>query len=130
MGPVLVIAVLELPERVQKMALVPDERAVQEFTAAGLHPAFHDGVHSRHLDPAGHHFDARLSEDGVEQGGKLAVAVPDQEPRPAPGTLKIHDQVPHGLDNPGRNRMRSRAQDPDLPTGVLDDGQHVEADAG
>jgi hypothetical protein len=68
----------------------------------------------------------RLSEDGVEQGGKLAVAAPDQEPRPAPGILKIHDQVPHGLGNPGRNRIGSRVQDPDLLAGVLDDGQHLE----
>jgi hypothetical protein len=35
-GPVLVIELLELPERVQQVALVPDERAVQEFAAAGL----------------------------------------------------------------------------------------------
>jgi hypothetical protein len=67
-----------------------------------------------------------LSEDGVEQGGKLAVAVPDQGTRPAPGILKIHDHVPHGLGNPGRKRIRSRAQDPDLLAGVLDDGQHLE----
>jgi hypothetical protein len=32
---------------------------------------------------------------------------------PARGILKIHDQVPHGLGNPGPNRMRNRAQDPD-----------------
>jgi len=46
-----------------------------------------------------------------------------------PGILKIHDQVPRGLGNPGRNR-RSRAQDPDPPTGMLDDRQHVQAGAG
>jgi hypothetical protein len=38
-GPALVIEVLELPEREQKMALVPDERAVQELAAAGLAPS-------------------------------------------------------------------------------------------
>ena len=48
-------------------------------------------VHSRHLDPAEHDLDARLSEDGVERAGKLAVAVPDQEPSPDPGILKVHD---------------------------------------
>jgi hypothetical protein len=38
----LVVEVLELPERVQEVALIPDERAVQQFVPAGLHPAFHD----------------------------------------------------------------------------------------
>jgi hypothetical protein len=38
-GSALIIEVLELPEREQKMALVPDERAVQELAAAGLAPS-------------------------------------------------------------------------------------------
>jgi hypothetical protein len=38
-GPALGIEVLELPEREQKMALAPDERAVQELAAAGLAPS-------------------------------------------------------------------------------------------
>ena len=69
-------------------------------------------------------------EDGVEQAGELAVAVPDQEPRPAPGILKVHDEVPRGLGDPGCSGMRGRAQDPDPPGGVLDDRQHVQAGAG
>ena len=43
-GPVLVVEVLELPQRMQEMTLVPDERAVQELVAAGLYPSFHDRV--------------------------------------------------------------------------------------
>jgi hypothetical protein len=43
-GPVLVIEVLELPERVQEVALVPDERPVQQLTPAAADPAFHDRV--------------------------------------------------------------------------------------
>ena len=45
MGPVLIVEVLELPERVQEVALVPDEREVQELVPACLHPAFHDRIH-------------------------------------------------------------------------------------
>jgi hypothetical protein len=56
----LVIEVLELPERVQEVALVPDERAVQELVSARLHPAFHDRIHSRQRDPAEHDFDTRV----------------------------------------------------------------------
>jgi hypothetical protein len=43
-GPVLIVEVLELPERAQEVALVPDERAVQELVPACLHPAFHDRI--------------------------------------------------------------------------------------
>jgi hypothetical protein len=38
-GPVLVVEVLEVPQRMQEVALVPDEGAVQELVAAGLHPS-------------------------------------------------------------------------------------------
>ena len=57
-------------------------------------PSFHDRIHSRHLDSAEHDRDARVLEDGVEQAGKLAVAVPDQEPRSAADVLQVHDEVP------------------------------------
>jgi hypothetical protein len=30
MGPVLIVKVLELPQRLQEVALIPDERAVQQ----------------------------------------------------------------------------------------------------
>jgi hypothetical protein len=73
----LVVEVLELPERVQEVALIPDERAVQQFVPAGLHPAFHDRVHSRHLDAAQYDLDPGVLEHGVKQAGKLAVAIPD-----------------------------------------------------
>ena len=68
-------------------------------------------------------------EHGVEQAGELAVAVPDQEPRPAAGILKVHDEVLRGLGDPGGSGMRGCAQDPDPPAGVLDDRQHVQAGA-
>jgi hypothetical protein len=82
---VLVVELLELPQGVQKVALAPDQRAVQYFAPAGLHPPFHDRVHPRHPDPAQDSFDARISEDGVEQGRELSVSVPDQVPCAAVG---------------------------------------------
>jgi hypothetical protein len=56
--------VLELPQRMQQVALVPDERAVQEFAAAGRHPSFYDRIHPRHLDPAEHDLDIRVLDRG------------------------------------------------------------------
>ena len=88
MGAALVVEMLELPERVQEVALVPHERAVQELVPAGLHPAFHDRIHAGHLDAAEHPLDSGVLEHGVKQAGEFAVAVTDQEPRLAPGILK------------------------------------------
>jgi hypothetical protein len=39
-----VVEGLELAEHMKEVALVPDQGAVQELAAAGLYPAFHDGV--------------------------------------------------------------------------------------
>ena len=58
-----------------------------------------------------HDLDAGVLEHGAEQAGELAVAIPDQEPRPAPGILKIHDEVLRGFC-------------------VLDDRQHIQTGAG
>src|ERR1700683_817845 len=130
MRPVPVVKLLELPQGMQEVGLVPDQRAVQELAAAGLHPALHDRVHSRHLDTAEHDLYACVLEYGIEQVGELAVAVTDQEPRSAVGVLEIHDEVLRGLGYPGRSGVGGGAQDPDAPAGVLDDRQDVQARAG
>jgi hypothetical protein len=48
--PVEVVVQLELAECVAQVVLVPVEGVVQEFVAAGLDPAFNDGVHVRYPD--------------------------------------------------------------------------------
>jgi hypothetical protein len=121
---------LELAQSVQQVPLVPDQGPVEQLAAAGLRPSLHECVHSRHLDSAEHDLDAGILEHGVEQAGELAVAIPDQESRLAPGILKIHDEVPRGLDNPACSGMKGRAEDPDPPTFVLDDRQPVQTGAG
>ena len=83
-----IVELLELAQGVQQVPLVPDQGTVEQFAAAGLHPAFHDRIHSRHLYPAEHDLDPGVVEDGVKQAGELAVAVPDQEPRPAADVLE------------------------------------------
>jgi Helix-turn-helix domain len=46
MWSVEVAEALVFPKRMQQVPLVPDECAVQQFAAAGPHPAFHDRVHA------------------------------------------------------------------------------------
>ena len=40
MGAVGVVEDVELPQGAQQVALVPDQRPVEELTPAGLHPPF------------------------------------------------------------------------------------------
>src|ERR1700692_4010966 len=51
MRPVCVVELLELAQCVEQVPLVPDQGAVEQFAAAGLHPPVHDRIHSRHLAP-------------------------------------------------------------------------------
>ena len=67
----LVVEILELPERVHKVALVPDERAIQQLVPARLHPAFHDRIHSRHLDPAQDNLEPGVLDYGIKQAGNF-----------------------------------------------------------
>jgi hypothetical protein len=73
-----VVELFELSQGVDQVPLIPDQRAVQEFAAAGLYPPFRDRVHSWHPDAAEDDVDARVREDAVEQIGELAVPVADQ----------------------------------------------------
>jgi hypothetical protein len=62
--------------------------------------------------------------------GKLAVPIPDQQPRPAAGVFKVHDQVLRRLHHPGGGRMRGRAQHPDPAASVFDQREHVHVRSG
>ncbi|WP_316732585.1 hypothetical protein [Streptomyces mirabilis] len=64
-GPVRMVMPLELAWRVAQVPLVPDQRAVQEFVAAGLHPTLRQGVHPRHADPGEHDVDTRVAQERV-----------------------------------------------------------------
>jgi hypothetical protein len=91
-GPVLVIELLELPERVQQVCT---QRSMIEFIFGIWTPLSTVSI------PA--------SLARRRTGRELSVPVPDQETRPAPGILKIHNEVPRGLPDPGRSGMRGRA---------------------
>jgi len=91
-GSVLVVEVFVLAQSVEQVVLVPDQGPVEQFSAAGLHPPFHDRIHSRDLDAAEHNLDPGIGEDCVEQSRKLAIPVPDQKSCPTSCVLQVHDQ--------------------------------------
>jgi hypothetical protein len=129
-GPVCVVVLLELVQGSAQVVLVPDQGPVQEFVAAGLHPALHDGVHARHPDTGEHDLDAGIGQDLVEQHWVLRVPVPDQVSDGGSGVLQVHDQIPGSLGNPVRGGVRGGAEDPDAPGGMLDDREDVLALTG
>lgn len=104
----------------EQVTLIPDQRPVEELTAADLHPPFRDRIHCRHPDSGHYDLEARIGHDGVEPCGELAVSVADQEPCPASGVFQVHDQVPGGLGHPGRGRVCGRTHDADPAGAVLD----------
>jgi len=63
---VVVVVGFVLVQGVHQVMMVPDQGAVQQFVAAGLHPTLHHRVHPRHADPREHDLDPGLCEDLVE----------------------------------------------------------------
>jgi hypothetical protein len=78
-----VVELFELAQGLEQVPLVPDQGPIEELASAGLHPSFHDRVHSRHLNAAEYDLDPRVLEDGVEQGWELAGSSPPASAFPA-----------------------------------------------
>jgi hypothetical protein len=93
--------------------------------AAGLHPPFHDRIHTRHPYASEHGRDPGVGEDPVEQGRELRVPVTDQILDPGACLVQVHHEIPGDLAHPGSCRVRGGAEDTDPAGGVLDHGQDV-----
>jgi hypothetical protein len=66
-----------------ELAAVDDQDPVEELPAEAADPSLGDRVRSGRADRGAHDLDAFGTEHGVERGGELAVAVPDQVLEPA-----------------------------------------------
>ena len=69
-------------------------------------------------------------EDGVECGGELGVAVPDEEPEATAGVVEVHEQVAGLLGHPSAGGIRGDAEDVHSPGGVLDDKERIQTAQG
>ena len=126
MRPVIVVVALELAQYGCGVSLVDDQDAVEEFAADGADEAFGDGVGPRRPHRCLDDPDVDGGEDGVEGGGELGVAVPDEEPEATAGVVEIHEQVAGLLGQPGTGGVRGDAEDVHPAGGVLDDEERVE----
>lgn len=93
-GPMLVVEGLELAQHMEQVPLVPDQRAIEQFTTASLHPPLHDRVRPRHPHTGQHHRDTRIRQNGVKEFRKPAVpAAPatasTAAPRASPGAAAL-----------------------------------------
>jgi hypothetical protein len=65
-------------------------------------------------------------EDGVEGGGELGVAVPDQKPELAPGVVEVHCQVAGLWGQPGAGGVGGDTEHVHPAGGVLDNEERVQ----
>jgi len=73
--------------------LVDDEDAVEELAADGADEALGDGIRSGCPRRRSDDLYVDGGEDGVEGGGELGVAVPDENPELAAGVVEVHGQL-------------------------------------
>ena len=118
--PVGVVLVLVLPQHHHQVAQVPHQDPVQQLTPAAANPPLHDRIHSRSLNGGADDPHPGRLEHGIERLREAGVPVIQDELRPCPGILQVHEQVPGLLDGPGLDRVLRGAQDPDAPVAVLD----------
>jgi hypothetical protein len=74
MGPVAVVEVFELSQRVQRVALIPNRGVIEEFSATRLYAAFDDCVQAGHSDAAEYDGDSGVSEHSVEPAAAKQLA--------------------------------------------------------
>jgi hypothetical protein len=132
-GAVCSVVVVErcaFAQGVQKVDLVHDEGAVEQFGSAGSDPALHDRVHAGDADPGHDRGNAAVGKNRIERCGVAAVRVSDQVLHGGVGVLGVHDQVPGYLGGPGCGGVCGRAEDADAAGGVLDDGEDGESRSG
>jgi len=116
----------ELAQAVARVTFVPDQRAVEEFTAAGPHPPFHDRIHPGRLNRSTDYPGASGTKDLIERGGEAGVPVMQNELHPRPHILQVHEQVPGLLDHPRRDRVPGGSEDAYPAGAVLYDGKDVD----
>ncbi|WP_370382910.1 hypothetical protein [Catenulispora sp. GAS73] len=103
-----------------QVALTGDEDAVGAFTADGADEPFGDGVHRRGLRCGRDRCDASGTEQRIEHGGELGIAVSDEMGEAMPGGFDVGGEVPCELGGPGGGRMPGDAEQVDPTRAMLD----------
>ena len=110
-----------------ELALVPDDRAVKEFSAQGANPAFGERVGHWDADLGAQDLETFASEDLVAVAGELASAVSQKCSGVAEPAGMGHEEVARCLGGPGACGVGCDAAVENLAVGDVDEEQQVEA---
>jgi len=110
-----------------ELALVPDDRAVKEFSAQGPNPAFGERVGHRGLDRGAQDLETLASEDLVEVAGELAGAVSQKCSGVAEAAGMGREEVARCLGGPGACGVGCDAAVEDFAVGDVNEEQQVVA---
>jgi hypothetical protein len=95
-----VVVLQVLGQHLAQVVLADDQQPVEDFAPQGPDDPFPDSVRFGCLRRAGQNPNARPQEDGVEAGGELAGAVPDQEPDWSRPCAEVDQEVARCLCRP------------------------------
>src|SRR5690349_24195080 len=94
-----------------QVRLTVDQYPVRALGPHCPHPAFGIAIRPGRPRRRLHDPHASTGEDGVERGGELGIAVPDEEPERADPVADVHEQIPRLLRGPRPVRVPGYPED-------------------
>jgi hypothetical protein len=122
-GPLSVVVGNVGPKHPVQMSAAAHQHPVQALGPDGPDPSFGEGVCSRRLDRREDDLAALACKHGVEAGGILRVAIPDEQPEGS-AVGEVNRQVPGLLRHPGSVGVPGGCRQADPPGVQLDYEAH------
>src|SRR6266508_665926 len=113
MRAVPVVVPLVLGQQMHELPLAEDQHPIQAFAADRADPPLGIGVGLRRTWRTAQHFDADISEHGVEARSELRVAIADQEPEAIRALPHGEHEVAGLLSDPLPRRVPGNAKNVD-----------------
>ena len=122
----MVIAVRDVFGQHRHQMAVDDQHWVEQFAADSSDSSSGDPVRPRCPYRGAQDTHALAGEHGIERGGELAVAVPDQKPELGCAVAEVHQKVARLLGHPGTMGVGSDSQDVGATGRLFDHKQHIQ----
>ena len=108
-----------------QMFLIDDDELVQALFSHGSNPAFSKGIGIWRLNRGVDHSDMLRAEDCVKGSSECRITIMDQKTHRHVAFLKIPDDLPGLLNNPGTIWMGGAAGEVDATSADLNEEQHI-----